>query len=277
MSRGIRVLAFLLAGGLAAGGCNGKMALRWPWQPTDVDKEDGGHTILLKLVSGEDHVAEAKTYKARAELETKWKDIFLVHKSGQSQVCWGMYRSVSAAQKNLKKAKAYRTSDGAAVFAGAILIPVLGKHVGPPEWDLAGAPGKHSLLVAAFYDVPEEKYVGRKKFAVQYCRRLRENGYEAYYHHGLGSSTVTIGAFPSSSVQQDPSGKKRITDPKILELAKEFPHLAVNGNAVARKVYDARTRTYRSVTRPTYLVRVPRRRRGDAGRSLDSVGDSQPW
>ncbi len=275
MSRGIRVLAVLLAGGLAAGGCRGgKMVLRWPWSPGD--KEDGGYTILLKVVSGENHIAGAENLKGLTEQETKWKGIFVVHKSGQSQVCWGTYQSVSASQKNLKKAKAFRTSDGAAFFTGAMVIPIPGKHIGPPEWDLTSAVGKHTLLVAAFHDVPEKKYVGRRRFAVQYCRRLRENGYEAYYHHGLGSSTVTIGAFSSSSIQQDSSGEKRIVDPKIAGLIKDFPHLAVNGNAVARKVYDPRTRTYQSVQRRTYLVRVPRRKPGDAGGPLDSIGDLQP-
>lgn len=275
MSRGIGVLAALLAGGLAVGGCRGRqITLFWPRPPAD--REDGGHTILLKVVSREDHVAEAKTLKTLTERETGWKDVFLVHKSGQSQLCWGTYRSVSAAQKNLKKAKAYRTSNGAAFFAGAIVIPVPGKNIGPPEWDLTNAVGEHSLLVAAFYDVSAKNYVGRKKFAVQYCRRLRKHGYEAYYYHALGSSTVTIGAFPSSSIQQGPSDKKRIVDQKIISLMKDFPHLAVNGNAVARKAYNRQTRKYQSVKRGTYLVRIPRRKPGDEGVSFDSTGNSQP-
>lgn len=275
MNREIRVLGILLAAGLAVGGCKDGRFLRfWPRSPGG--NQDGGHTILLEVVAGENHVATAKTRKALAVQQTKWKDIFLVHKSGQSQICWGTYRSVSAAGKNLKKAKAFRASDGRVVFAGAIVIPVPGKKVGPPEWDLANATGAHSLLVAAFHDVPAGKYIGRKKFAVQYCRRLRDRGYEAYYYHGLGNSTVTIGAFPSSSIKDGTSGGKLIADPKIISLMKDFPQLAVNGNAVSRKVYNPQTRKYQSVKRKTYLVRIPRRKPGDEGALYDSTGDSQP-
>ncbi|MCK4276493.1 MAG: hypothetical protein KAX78_08265 [Phycisphaerae bacterium] len=275
MNREIRVLGILLAAALAVGGCKDGRFLRfWPRPPGG--KEDGGHTILLEVVKGENHVATAKTRKALTVQQTNWKDIFLVHKSGQSQICWGTYRSVSAAQKNLKKAKAYRTSDGRAFFARAIVIPVPGKKIGPPEWDLTNATGAHSLLVAAFHEVPAEKAIGRKKCAVDYCRWLRDRGYEAYYYHGLGNSTVTIGAFPASSIKDGTSGEKLIADPKIISLMEVFPHLAVNGYAVTRKVYNPQTRKYKSVKRKTYLVRIPRRKPGDEGALYDSTGHSQP-
>jgi hypothetical protein len=275
MNREIRVLGILLATALAVGGCKGGWSLRfWPRSPGG--SQDGGHTILLEVVTGDNHVTTAKTRKALRVQQTNWKDIFLVHKSGQSQICWGKYQSVASARKNLAKAKAYRASDGGAVFAGAIVIPVPGKKVGPPEWDLANATGAHSLLVAAFHDVPAQNYIGRKKRAVQYCRRLRDHGYKAYYYQGLGNSTVTIGAFPSSSVKEGASGKKLIADPKIISLMKDFPDLAVNGNAVVRRVYNPRTRKYQSVKRKTYLVRIPRRKPGDEGALYDSTGDSQP-
>ncbi len=275
MNREVRVLGILLAAGLAVGGCKGGWSLRfWPRSPGG--NQDGGHTIVLELVSGENHVSTSKARKALAVQQTNWKDIFLVHKSGQSEICWGTYRSVSAAQKNLKKAKAFMASNGKATFAGAIVIPVPGEKVGPPEWDLANAVGAHSLLVAAFHDVPAENYVGRKKLAVQYCRRLRDRGYKGYYYHGLGNSTVMIGAFPSSSVKEGASGKKLIADPKIINLMNDFPDLAVNGNAVGRRVYNTRTRKYQTVKRKTYLVRIPRRKPGDEGALHDSTGDSQP-
>ncbi len=270
------MLAILLAAGFAVGGCKDGRVLRF-WSRSPGDKEDGGHTILLELVGGEDHVAKAKMHMALVVQETKWKDVFLVHKSGQSQICWGTYRSVSAAGKNLKKAKTFRASDGRVVFAGAIVIPVPGQKVGPPEWDLASATGAHSLLVAAFHDVPAKKWVGRKKRAVDYCRTLREHGYQAYYYHGLGNSTVTIGAFPASSIKDAPSGKKLIADPKIIELMSDsFPDLTVNGNAVGRQVYNTQTRKYKRVKRQTYLVRIPRRKPDDEGTLYDSAGDSQP-
>ena len=268
-------LVALSAAGLLIAGCKGGRSVMF-WTRPPGDREDGGHTILLKVVSGEDHVAGAKKFKALTEQETQWKDIFLVHKSGQSHVCWGTYRSISAAQKNLKKAKAFRTRNSAAVFASALVIPVAGKSYGPPEWDLTRTAGTHSVLVAAFYDVPAENYVGRKKFAVRYCRQLRKHGYEAYYHHGLTNSTVTIGAFPSPSIQADQSDKKQIVDPRITRIMKDFPYLAVNGNAIVRKVYNPQTRKYRSVKRKTYLVSIPRRKPDDEAGSSYTAGHSQP-
>ena len=271
----ISALACLFAVGLFACGCETDILKSSSISPSD---EDGGYTVLLQVASGEEHVSTANILKASVERKTGFKGIFLVHKANYSRVCWGRYVSVSAAQKNLKKAKSFRTPSGAAPFAGAIIVPVPGKNPGPPELDLASAHGKFSLLVAVFHDVPEKKYIGRKKFAVKYCKRLREHGYQAYYYHGVANSSVTIGTFPASAIKLTKVGSKTRTtyvDPRVIKLRKDFPHLAVNGYASARKVRNRRTGKTTMVKKKTCLIEIPRKKEKGGRYSPDNFGQPQ--
>ena len=71
-----------------------------------------------------------------------------------------------------------------------------GKQIGRPEYALARTTRTWTVVVAHFFDVPKARYLGREKFAADYCRQLRDRGYQAYYQHGPAKSVVTIGDFP---------------------------------------------------------------------------------
>ena len=256
----ISALACLFAAGLFVYGCEKNLFKSSSLNSSD---EDGGYTVLLQVASGEEHVSTGNVLKASVERKTGFKGVFLVHKTNYSQVCWGRYVSISAAQKNLKKAKSFRTPSGAAPFATAMIVPVPGKNPGPPEWDMTSAQGKYSLLVAVFHDVPEKKYVGRKRFAVNYCKRLRKHSYQAYYYHGVANSSVTIGTFPASAIKVTKTGLKEQTtyvDPGVIKLRKDFPHLAVNGYASARRVRNRRTGKTTIVKKKSSLREIPRKK-----------------
>lgn len=242
------------------------------------DTESRPYTILLcALTDPETHVADAERYRKTLTEKVGWKDLFVVHKGGRSELFWGRYRSGEAkeAQDNLKTAKAYRTKDGIPLFVKAIVYPIPGKEIGPKEWNLKGAKGEHSLLVAVFKDDPERNYVGRRRFAVQYCRRLRQHRYEAYFHHGPVNSHVTIGAFGHKAIriQKTPTGQKLyILDPAIKQLQKDFPLLAINGSGVIDHIRDPRTGKMIRHKRKTYLIRIPHGEHANATKPKDRPG-----
>ncbi len=242
---------------------------------------EGGYTILLATMKGPDHDAQAKRYKSKTEKDTGWNDLYIVHKSGHSELYWGRYRTIKDARPNLVRAKKYRTPAEVQVYAQAIVVPVQGKDIGPPEWNLRKAQGTYSLLVAVFQDDADRNYVGRKKFAIQYCRRLRENGYEAYYYHSLAKSAVTIGTFGASAVRitsdEDGRRQEQILDPGLRSVKNDFPRLAINGNAQKTRVYNRETKQFEFVPTETYLIKIPTDKEHPGGGSLDSFGHSQPW
>jgi len=223
---------------------------------------ENSYSILLAVLSDPvNHVRDADYYKKVLTEKLGWKDVFVVHKAGNSTVFWGHYRTWKEAEPNLKIAKAYRAANGYAVFAKAFIVPLPGKDIGPAEWNLKNVKSPYSLLVAVFRDDPERKYFGRKRFAVQYCRRLRKAGYEAYFYHSPAASHVTIGAFgpESISIKKGPEGETlEIKDPRIKALQQDFPYLAVNGAGMNEIVYDRKTGKEIRIPVKTYLIRVPR-------------------
>jgi hypothetical protein len=228
------------------------------------------HSILLRSFNDPtDHVQQARYFEKTLAEKLGWKGLFVLTQAGHSELYWGQYRSVEEAQTNLKAAKAHRALDGSAPFPQAMVLPLPGPDIGPPEWNLKNCKASYSLLVAVFQDDPQRKYVGRKRFAVDYCKRLRDSGCEGYFYHGPAASHVTIGAFAADSVAvgQDERGQETltITDPRIKALQQDFPLLAVNGGGVndipldgqGRPLLDAQGQPIR-IPGKTYLIRVPR-------------------
>ncbi|MDY7009364.1 MAG: hypothetical protein SVV80_01245 [Planctomycetota bacterium] len=265
-----RLITLMLLAFLASAGCK--------WVRTDSSPsrsiaepdalQEDHYSILLSVHNDPaNHVQHADYYKKVLTEEIGWRDVFVVHKGGHSEVFWGRYRTLKDAERNLKTAKEYRAANGAAIFAKAIVIPFPGKDTGPAEWNLNNAPESvyYSLLVSIFRDDPENNYVGRRRFAVDYCRRLREGGYEAYFQHGPAVSHVTIGAFGKKAVTvgKGPRGETmKINEPAIKLLQKDFEFLALNGRSVDEVIRDQRTgKQIRLARKKTYLIRVPNRSR----------------
>lgn len=197
------------------------------------------YTIMLFTDSSDRHVEAADYWKTSAQKFTGWSGLFVVHEEQGSMLCWNHYDSVSAANGDLKKAKQFRSPTGQSPFTQAITIPLPGTDFGPPQWSLLNAKGAYTVLVGVYYDVPEEKYIGRKKFAVECVKRLREAGYEAYYFHGPARSHVCVGTFPDESVEKirvvvpdrGETYRNEVKDPRIIALLKQFPDLSINETA----------------------------------------------
>ena len=229
------------------------------------DAEDGNYTILLAVCRGPgSHIAQAKYYKQATEKHAGWKHLFIVHKEDHSLLYSGKYRTVDDARPHLKEAKTYVTPAKVKVYAKAIIVPIPGnENPGPPEWDLAKAPEQYvyTVLLAAFYDVLEADYIGRRKFAVDYCKQLRDEGVPAYFKHDPAQSIVTVGLYEKTAVdvlRSDQKIQRIVRDPQINNVFKRFPYVALNGRQQLVSTVNAQTGRVTQTPVPTYLIRVPR-------------------
>lgn len=222
-------------------------------------RDRGRYTILLYVMRGADHAARLERYMARTERDTGWRGLFVVSRAGYSELCWGRYAKSKQAAGNLAKAKRYRTPVGVPIYAKAIILPLPDrKQPGPPQWNLHNANGTYTVVVAEFYNVPG-RYQGRENNAVAYCRQLRQQGQQAYYLHGPSVSLVTIGAFPESSiatVMRNNMATPEIRDPRILEIRRRHPYLAVNGLTQLTSRVNPSTGRVEKVPDPTYVNRI---------------------
>jgi hypothetical protein len=292
------MIAVLLLAATAWGADSGDFlsGLFGPKHDTSGGAKEGNFTILLFICrgAGMSHIEEAKLYKANTEKYAGWEHLFIVHKEDHSLLFWGRYASIKDAQPNLKKAKGYLTPAKIKVYK-AIVVPMPGKEdAGPPEWNLDNTDPNYAytVLVAEFHDVPEDDYVGRRDFAVQYCKQLRGEGRTAFYRHTATESIVTVGLFKKSAITDTPKDDKiirTVNDSGITVLLKQFPKLAVNGReelvtAVDPKtdkvIIDPKTRKILKVAAPTYLTAIPREKTQNAAatkpRTGDSLGHGQP-
>ena len=106
---------------------------------------------------------------------------------------------------------------------------------------------------------PTDDFWDFKLAAAEYCRYLREQGYEAYYDHGEGCSIVTVGAFGPEAVRRDPRGEA-IYSPEVVSLQRDE---LLKYNRLNGAVYRGRSGSGEMVREPSRLVHVPQRG-GDA-------------
>jgi hypothetical protein len=250
-----------------------------PASPAAGAKDEGSCTILLYLLSGENHAQEAEEYKRNTQEHAGWSDVYVVRHAGYSELYRGRYPSAEAAAADLKQVKSYRTPVGVQLFAQAIIMPLAEQTAGRSVHDLRDSAGDFTVVVAEFYDVPKAGYVGRKNFADQYCRQLRGKGEEAYVLHGPVKSLVSIGSFPESSYPTATVGSKLqrvIRDPRMEDVLKKFPNLAVNGrqDVILVPVKDG-DRKEKFAT-ASYAMEIPRREAPADASPPDSPGDAQP-
>jgi len=162
-------------------------------------------------------------------------------------------------------------------FILATMEVLPGQQSAHPEWDLARIDGYWSLHVAVFYNTPD--FHSRRSAAEEYCRLLREQGEEAYYHHGPAQSSVCIGTFPFSAlreVQQEDAkaGRVRasmsIVEPKMIEAQKRFPVTLHNGHKRFDVIRDPKTGEVKErVPTPSFPVIMPK-----AQRRIDQAGQT---
>lgn len=134
------------------------------------------------------------------------------------------------------------------------------------KWDLTNNPGHYSLQIAVFYNTADMR--SRKQAAEEYCKILRDQGDEAWYHHGDTNSCVFIGSFPKEAIQASRrenqySGSvefiERIVDPKLIATQKKFPHNTHNGATFFEVSVDPKTRQKKREPHTSFAVQVPKR------------------
>lgn len=147
------------------------------------------------------------------------------------------------------------------VHATMAALPTVSKFA---EWELTRAPGYWSLQVAVFYNTEDMK--SRKTAAEEYCRLLRQQGEEAYFHHGDLNSCVFIGAFPKEAIQtfrkeNELTGvvefREKIVDERMLALQRKYPHNTHNGAIFYEVSSDPRTGAKRRDPHTSFAVRIP--------------------
>ncbi len=98
---------------------------------------------------------------------------------------------------------------GRRFFLGARRVPAPGAEAEYAPWHLRNTDAVYTLQVAVYYN--DSRMQHRRKAALAKCRRLREQGLEAYYYHGQSVSMVTVGAFGPDAVR-DSEGRVRDLD-----------------------------------------------------------------
>lgn len=139
------------------------------------------------------------------------KDVYVMdHHDGFARLYYGTYHrrtdrktgkrdTPRKLKKDLELIKQLGTGPGEYYFARALAVRKPMPDVGNPAWALSNAKGTYTFQVAAFE--PTDEFWEHKQAAADACERLREKGYEAYYHHGTACSMVTVGTFGPDAVQ----------------------------------------------------------------------------
>ena len=160
----------------------------------------------------------------------------------RSRLCYGKYTRRTDPQtgklhipakmaQELAIIKNLTDASGQRIFLGARMVPYPTPDVGDPRWDIGRAPGKHTLQVAVFYETDD--FHERKQAAAAYVAQLRQQGFEAYYHHGETASEVTVGSFGEDL---------REAAPEVTRLREHFKYHLENGRYKWNRLGDERYR-----------------------------------
>jgi hypothetical protein len=260
------IMATLSAAMLAwLGGCAAESD---PWGRGAGALAEAEYTILLATATGGDHIEEINILKDLTARNTGWKNLITTHQEDHSVLYWGAYSRLEEAKQQLKVAKDFRSAQGRQPFPKAMIVPVPGGGVGPPEWDLTKAKGEYTVCVYVFHNDPELGWYDRKRAAVEFCRRLREERYEAYYYHGPSRSSVTIGTFGPEAVEMVKEGntvKPVVVDAGIKAITENprFRYMAVNCHEQIVTIPDPETRKPKKIKARSSVVRIPRAGKAD--------------
>ena len=228
-------------------------------------KADGSgdrYSILLMRVKGPKHIADARHYEEQTKKQARWEDVYVVHKDKHSLLFRGNYTSVKQAEKYLRQAKDFVSKVNMKPFGQAMTVPLPGKPLGPPEWNIENVKCDCTVLIATFHNT--DRIFERKKAAVETCRWLRERGWDAYYHHDLTDSGVMIGRFDRSVAKMITKPghppELMVISPKVKAIQKEFPQLVVNGAQELIPFKDSKTGRVHKVPVRTKLIHHPSRK-----------------
>lgn len=170
-------------------------------------------TIFCESFTGDDHVQRATTMKNVMVKSAKVKDWYIIHQDGQSTLYHGYYREFDAANATdsaTKKEVQRAQNDKKMVeslpvpgrldqrlFPRALFVSLDSPDPdAPPEWNLVNAKGYWSVEIAVYSGVE------RKQLAVESVRDARGSNIPAYYYHGPSYSSVCIGVWPRTAVNE---------------------------------------------------------------------------
>lgn len=214
--------------------------------------EHTGWTIYLTEFSGQDSERQARQFVRQMESQTGIEGLW-THTVGQRTLVYrGRYPDprIDRALQELGEIRQL-TLDDQTRFPHSRLIPIdSNPRFATSEFDLRNHMGKYSLQIG-FYDEEAKDF---EKAAEDAVKALREDGVEAFFHHGTRMSIVTVGLFTQAdfAFRDQPGGGRILAyGPRIIELQKEFPHNLGNGRTVV-----VTTRSGRTNTLPSFIVHV---------------------
>jgi hypothetical protein len=260
-------MAMLLA---ACAGCEGT-GQTMTFAPRSDAADEEVWTIRCITLSGPDRRQRARIYAdaLRQVRELNAQLVQTYDDNNSTVVCYGRYRRIYGADpgqpayrpnhlQDMQLIRSLRLETGDVwpfMLASMDLLPT--RRSAQSAWDLNNVEGYWSLQVGVFYNTSD--FQSRRAAAEEYCRVLREDGEEAYFHHGPVNSSVCVGVFPFEAVSEVVTEKplagqavRRIAviDPRMSELQERFPHNLENGHTV----YDIR----RDPQSGSVVERVPR-------------------
>lgn len=163
-------------------------------------------------------------------------------------------------RRDIELIKSLGSGPGEYFFASALVVRMPTPDVGNPAWALTHADGEYTLQVAAFE--PTDEFQAYKQAAADYCALLRDEGFEAYYHHDSACSMVTVGSFGADAVKTrvvTEKGLKTVKNyysPKIQALLRDKTLRYHHVNGAIHKII---TPDGKKVPAPSRLVKIPRK------------------
>jgi hypothetical protein len=274
----LAALALLIAGCETLGGATAM-------GPADGDDEDIWAIQCLSL-DGPNRFELARSYadalKKVNGLKPELVQVF--HESGQSGVYYGRYRRRYDPRTDTESFRPDHLRDFDLIrhLSMSVQDPAGGSRIvwpfrlatmgtlpvgrgSHPEWLLTNAPGYYSLQVGVFYNTGAMR--SRKYAAEEYCKLLREQGEEAYYHHGAVNSSVCIGSFPEEAIQTFQQTDSltgiievtaKIVDERLLALQRKYPDNLHNLHKFYDVSVDPRTGKKTRSPHTSFAVEIPR-------------------
>jgi len=201
------------------------------------NRRETGFAIRLTTFEGDNALKQARDFAEDVREKTNMPELWLGDdEAGKVHVYRGRYMDPEglAAMADLRQTRMIRL-DGRRRFSDAQVVS-LSRELAKPDPDTGATPamnlqrqfgqGLWSLQIAVFNELHGPNY---KKAAEAAAAELRSEGYEAFYHHGPRSSSVTVGLFTYDEAWVSTPGQQDSYSPRIRDLQQDFPHTMFNG------------------------------------------------
>jgi len=208
-------------------------------------------TICCLRMSILDHQAICNQYAdlLRQVRELDARKVRVVSDASSSAVYYGEYTRISDPksdrlifptqyQRDIELIRRLSSGNSTPFFGAQPELLERGDAPRHPEWSVFSAKGEYTLHIAVFYNTGT--FDQRREAAEQYVSALREEGFSAYFYHGIVKSHVFVGDFLESDIIQTPKGNH--WGPRVEEFVSkneaEFRHTTENGVIRKRRMGD---------------------------------------